>query len=342
VTDEFAGFKSTEVGDLVDEPRLAAWLDALGIAPGSPLHVERIAGGLSNESIGVERGSARFVLRRPAKLALEGAERGMRREFRVLGALEGSAVPHPRPVALCEDRAVAGSVAYLMEHVEGFAPAVRLPEPFASDTGQRRGIALAAMAALGELARIDWRARGLGDFGRPAGFHERQVERWGRQLARYDSVPERDLAELREVGAWLEAHRPADPDWTPGIMHGDYHLANVFVAPDPPVRIAAILDWENATIGDPLLDLATFLQLLETRGRGDWGPREELIARWEEASGRRAPELRYWTVLATYKLAIMLEGVYRRSLADPTRGRADAMGETVLRLMHDARELARG
>jgi aminoglycoside phosphotransferase (APT) family kinase protein len=342
VTGDFAALKSTELGGLIDEGRLAAWLDGLGISPRALLRVRRISGGMSNESIGVERGGARFVLRRPARLSLEGADRGMRREFRVLTALEGTAVPHPRPVALCEDPSVAGGVAYLMEYVEGFAPAFGLPEPFARDAELRRGIALAAMSALGELARVDWRARGLEDFGRPRGFHDRQVERWGHQLAGYDSGSGRDLSGLREVGGWLEAHRPEDDQWAPGIMHGDYHLANVLVAPDPPARIAAILDWENATIGDPLLDLATFLRLVESRGRVDWGPREPLIARWEEASGRRAPDLRYWTALAAYKQSIMLEGVYRRSLADPTRGRADRMGETVLQIMREAREIVRG
>jgi aminoglycoside phosphotransferase (APT) family kinase protein len=266
----------------------------------------------------------------------------MRREFRLLTALEGTPVPHPRPVALCEDPSVAGGVAYLMEHVDGFAPAFGLPEPFAGDGELQRGIALAAMSALGELARVDWRTRGLEDFGRPEGFHGRQVERWGRQLSSYGTHSERNLSGLREVGAWLEQHRPADDQWTPGIMHGDYHLANLFVAPDPPARIAAILDWENATIGDPLLDLATFLRLLESGGRVDWGERKTLIARWEETSGRRAPDLRYWSALSAYKLSIMLEGVYRRSLADPTRGETQALGETVLRIMREAQQVIRG
>jgi aminoglycoside phosphotransferase (APT) family kinase protein len=341
MTSQFAALKSAELGGLVDEPRLAAWLDGLGIAPGAPLSVRRISGGMSNESIGVERGGARYVLRRPAKIALEGADRGMRREFRLLTALEGTPVPHPKPVALCEDPSVAGGVAYLMEHVDGFAPAFGLPAAFSGNPELQRDIALAAMSALGELARVDWRARGLEDFGRPEGFHARQVERWGRQLESYGSDAERDLSDLREVGAWLETHRPADAEWTPAIMHGDYHLANLFMTPEPPARVAAILDWENATIGDPLLDVATFLRLLESGGRGQWGEREALIARWEETSGRRAPDLRYWTALSAYKLSIMLEGVYRRSAADPTRGDATGLGDTALQIMREAREVIR-
>ena len=351
---EFSQLKTQDLGGLVDEARLAAWLDGIGIAPGAPLALERISGGLSNECIAVERGGAQWVLRRPAARALADAERSMRREFRVLSALEGSAVPHPRPVALCEDPEVAGGVAYLMERVAGFAPGLELPEPFAGDAGLRRGIALEAVSALGALARVDWRACGLDDFGRPEGFHRRQVERWGGQLAGYAScdgravdehelsaLDQRDLSALEEVGGWLERNCPGDEQWSPGIMHGDYHLANVLVAPSPPPRIAAILDWENATIGDPLLDLATFLRVLESRGHGDWAARDALIQRWEEASGRRAPELRYWTALATFKQAIMLEGVYRRSLEDPTRSGAETLGETALRLAREARDRIR-
>jgi aminoglycoside phosphotransferase (APT) family kinase protein len=215
VTSPFAAFKSDEVSGLVDETRLAAWLDGQGLAPGSPLRVRRISGGMSNESIGIERGGARYVMRRTRERRARG--RRSRHAARVPSAhgARGTTVPHPKPVALCEDPSVAGGVAYLMEHVDGFAPGLRLPEPFAGDAGLQRGIALAAMSALGELARVDWRARGLEDFGRPEGFHDRQVERWGRQLAHYGTDAGRDLSGLREVGAWLESHRPARDEWRP-------------------------------------------------------------------------------------------------------------------------------
>ena len=119
-------------------------------------------------------------------------------------------------------------------------------------------------------------------------------------------------------------------------MHGDYHAANVLVAPDPPARVAAILDWENCTIGDPLLDLAGFLHMSRTSERAAWADPALLIDQWERSSGRRAPDLRYYTALYTFKLAVMLEGVYQRSLADPTRGDPGPMGDTVLRLAREA------
>jgi aminoglycoside phosphotransferase (APT) family kinase protein len=327
----FASFKSARLEGLLDVGKLRAWLDAQGIEPGAELAVRRISGGMSNESIGVVRNGRRFVLRRPAAIALARADRGMEREFRMLSALEGTDVPHPTPIALCTDRDVIGSAFYLMGHVDGFSSLEQLPEPFARDRALQRELVLATAESLGRLARVDWRARGLDGFGRPDGFHERQVGRW---LSQLDSYRAREIPAIREVAAWLSRHRPAE--WTPGIMHGDYHAANVLVAPEPPARVAAILDWENCTIGDPLLDLAGFLHMTLTSERADWAGRAALVERWQQASGRRAPDLRYYTALYTFKLAVMLEGVYQRSLADPTRGDPGAMGDTVLRLAGEA------
>jgi aminoglycoside phosphotransferase (APT) family kinase protein len=327
----FASFKSDDLEGLLDVEKLRAWLDAHGVEPGADLAVRRISGGMSNESIGVVRNGRRFVLRRPARVALERADRGMEREFRVLRALDGTDVPHPAPIALCTDREVIGSAFYLMGHIDGFTSLQRLPDAFARDAQLQRELVLATSDALGRLARVDWQSRGLAGFGRPAGFHERQVDRWLSQLESYRT---REIPAIRDVASWLSEHRRSD--WTPGIMHGDYHAANVLVAPEPPARIAAILDWENCTIGDPLLDLAGFLHMSSTSERAGWADRSALIACWERASGRRAPELRYYTALYNFKLAVMLEGVYQRSLADPTRGDPGPMGETVLRLAREA------
>lgn len=332
MTAPFASFKSGDLEGLVEVEKLRAWLDGQGIEPGADLAVRRISGGMSNESIGVVRGVRRLVLRRPAAIALERADRGMEREYRMLCALEGTDVPHPPPIALCTDRGVIGSAFYLMEHVDGFTSLHPMPEAFARDRALQRDMVLAMADALGRLARVDWQARGLAGFGRPEGFHERQVDRWLSQLDGYRAA--REIPAIRDVGAWLSEHRPSD--WAAGIMHGDYHPANVLVAPHPPARVAAILDWENCTIGDPLLDLAGFLHMVGTADRPASAERAALVDRWERASGRRAPELRYYTALYTFKLAVMLEGVYQRSLADPTRGDPGAMGDTVLRLAREA------
>lgn len=339
MTEAFQDFKSDDVQGLVDPERLAAWLDEQGLAPGAPISLRRISGGMSNESIGIERADERWVLRRPAKQALDGADRGMQREFRVLSALEGSGVPHPRPLALCTDPTVAGCTCYVMEHVDGFVASARVPEPFASDPALRRDIALACMDSLGVLARSDWRARGLEDFGKPEGFHERQVGRWKRQLESYRA---RDLTGQVEVADWLEANTPAHDAWTPSIMHGDYHTANLLIAREPPARVAAILDWENTTIGDPVLDLAGFLRLFAQGSSAGWAEAGELIERWEQSSGMQAPDLRYYTTLSAYKLSVMLEGIFQRSFGDPTRGNAEAIGEMALRMMEEAQQSIRG
>ena len=329
-------FKSEDVSGLVDHGRLAAWMDTENLGAGRALRIDRVSGGMSNETLGLQRGQERWALRRPAKLALVGADKGMEREFRVLSALEGTPVPHPKPVALCRDPSVAGCTFYVMEWIDGFPAGLAMPQRFAEDRGMRREIAMSAARTLGELARLDWKACGLGDFGKPADFHERQVARWTKQLDGYPAWPERDLSMLTTVGLWLDAARPASADWSPGIMHGDYHLANLMVAPEPPGRVAAILDWENATIGDPLLDLAGFLRLIESPEQPEWADREELIGCWERSSGRVAPDLRYYTVLSAFKLSVMLEGIFRRSAVDPTRTRAEAMGEMALQIMHEA------
>lgn len=331
MADAFGPFKSDDLAGLVDVERLREWLDRQGLATGEPLAVARLSGGMSNESFSVRRGGERWVLRRPAQVALSGADRGMQREFRVLSALEGTPVPHPEPLALCTDGDVIGCAFYLMQHIDGFTALEPTPERFVGDAALQRQVALSMLEALGELAKVDWRGRGLADFGRPEGFHERQVTRWMRQLESYAA---RELPGVREVGRWLADHQPEA--WTPGIMHGDYHTGNLLVAPDPPGRVTAILDWENATIGDPLLDLAGFLRMWEGSDRAGWASREDMIACWERHSGRAAPPLRYYTALSAFRLAVLLEGVYQRSLADPTRQKNEAMGKMVLAIARDA------
>jgi aminoglycoside phosphotransferase (APT) family kinase protein len=286
----------------VDE--IGAWLDGRGIAPGQPLEAERLAGGLSNAMFKVRRGGERFVLRRPAQVAIERADDGMRREFRVLSALAGTPVPHPEAIALCDDTDVIGCAFYLMGVVDGIPP-MQLP----ADPEVRREATLAVTDALAALHGVDWRAR-LDGFGRPDDFHERQVRRWTGQ---YDGYGTDRLPGVREVGAWLEAHLPTD--WSPTILHADYHMMNLLVTTDRPVRVAAILDWETATIGDPLLDLAGFTEIWCSAFQGDgWPTRAEIVERYAAQRGLAGvPDLRYYEVLYNFRLAILLEGVFQRS-----------------------------
>ncbi len=319
--------------ELVNVEALTGWLDGQGLEVGQPITVQPLTGGSSNAMFLIERGRGRWVLRRPAKVAVDRANEGMRREFRLLTALEGTPVPHPGPVALCEDEAVLGCVFYVMQQVHGVHP---VPPPAVLDDDlHRRQIGFALVDGLARLHQVDWRAAGLADLGRPEQFHERQVSRWTRQLASYGG---RQLTGIAEVTGWLEKHLPSS--FEPTIMHGDYHMLNVLIAPDAPPRMVAILDWETATIGDPLLDLAGFCEVWFTSAKEGWPSREELIAHYSEIRQLEVPpELTYYEVLYNFRLAVLLEGVYQRSLVDPNRPTQDALGDRALFNLARAQEL---
>jgi aminoglycoside phosphotransferase (APT) family kinase protein len=322
--------------ELVDNDSLGEWLDAQGLEPGRSLKVEPLTGGSSNAMFVIERGDARWVLRRPARVAVDRANEGMRREFRILAALAGTDVPHPEVVALCDDHDVLGCTFYLMQRVQGVNP-FPLPAVFESD--QRRAeVAYSMVEALGRLHSVDWLTAGLADLGHPEGFHQRQVDRWSRQLASYEG---RDLPGLEKVMAWLESNLP--DDGAPTIMHGDFHMLNVLIAPEPPGRVVAILDWETATIGDPLLDLAGFCEVWCPVANEGWPSRSELIERYRSVRGLGAlGDLTYYEVLYNFRLAVLIEGIFQRSLRDPTRPDQHAMGERVLHNVDRALALITG
>ena len=322
---------------LVDRARLSSWLDGIGLGAAGELDVQPLIGGASNAMFIVRAGAEEWVLRRPAKVAVARADAGMRREFLMLSALAGTSVPHPRPIALCEDHDVLGCTFYLMARVDGFNPMpAALPEAFA-DTAAGSAITFAMVDALADLHDVDWRAAGLDEFDRSEGFHERQVERWEGQLRSYDGRP---LDGTDEVVAWLSTNRPGP--FAPTIMHGDFHMMNVLIAPEPPARVAAILDWETSTIGDPLLDLAGFCEIWTrmTDGLDGWPSRDEIVDRYR--SRRRLDSvdgLHQRMVLHNFRMAVLLEGIHQRSLHDPTRDDMTEIGEQASRFMRRAREL---
>ena len=300
--------------ELVDVDRLGAWLDVRGLEVDLPIVVEPLTSGRSNAMFTIHRGVSRWVLRRPALVAIERANEGMQREFRILDALKGSDVPHPATIALCEDHDVLGCTFFLMERVDGINPAPPLPVSF--DESDQPGVAFAMVDALAALHDFDWRGRGLSDLGKPEGFHERQVSRWTSQLASYEG---RELPGLDRVTQFLSANLP--DSFEPSLMHGDFHMFNALIAAEPPGRVTAILDWETATIGDPLLDLIGFCEIWgkATSGPG-WPRRDSLIARYRERRDIELPEdLSYYEVLYNFRMAVLLEGIYQRSLHDPTR-----------------------
>lgn len=334
----------------IDLESLAAWMTARGLGSGPIGQVVPLAGGTQNILLRFRRDGRDYVLRRPPAHPRPHSSETMRREARLLGALAGSAVPHPALIAACGDETVLGAAFYLMEPVDGFNPVGALPEPHASSTEIQHGMGLALVDGITALARIDWRAAGLANFGKPDNFLERQVARWRSQLAGYAELPgwpgPQSLPEVDRVGGWLERHRPAA--FTPGILHGDYHLANVMFRHDGPA-LAAIVDWELATIGDPLLDLGW---LLATWPDGDgastvsvtpwigFPTTDELVARYRAGSARDLSAVGWYHVLACFKLGILLEGTHARACAgkaprdvgERLHGRAVALFERAGRL----------
>jgi aminoglycoside phosphotransferase (APT) family kinase protein len=317
---------------LVDFDVLGGWMEGRGL-PGGPFEgVERLAGGTQNTLIRFRRGGRDYVLRRgPGHLRARTNE-VLRREARVLGALDGTDVPAPRLIAACPDETVmGGAVFYLMTPVDGFNASVTLPELHARDASVRREMGLNAARALSALGAVDHAAVGLGDFGKPEGFLERQVGRWMSELDSYstlDGYPGPEIPGLDDVARWLEEHRPQT--WRPGIMHGDYHLANLMYSFDGP-EVAAIVDWEMCTVGDPLLDLGWLLATWPDRAdqsaalagplgaAGGLPAAEELVEVYAERAGavdgRDLSSITWYAVLACFKLGVVLEGTHARAFA---------------------------
>jgi aminoglycoside phosphotransferase (APT) family kinase protein len=334
---------------LVDFGVLEGWMDARGLAGGPFERIERLGGGTQNILLRFRRGGREYVLRRgPAHLRPKSND-AMRREARVLEALRDTPVRAPRLIAACDDETVmGGAVFYLMEPVDGFNPTAALPRLHAGDPAVRRRMGLEAASALAELGAVDHVAAGLAGLGHPEGFLDRQVGRWLAELDSYqalDGYPGPDIPGVREVAAWLDEHRPRD--WRPGIMHGDYHLANLLYAPDGP-EVAAIVDWEMCTIGDPLLDLGGLLatwpseQPTELSGAigaaGGLPEPDELVAAYAERSDRDLSALPWYAVLACFKLGIVLEGTHARAFAGKApREVGDLLHATTLGLFARAR-----
>jgi aminoglycoside phosphotransferase (APT) family kinase protein len=321
--------------DPTDKAKLVGWLDRAGVMSGPRIVIDTIATGRSNITYVVDNGASSVVVRRPATVALERADEGMRREFRLLSALEGTPVPHPSPIALCDDGEVLGCVFYVMSYVDGFLPTEPLPSQW--DTPEsRRAMSFSAVEAMAALHAVDWRARGLADLGRIDGFHARQRTRW---LSQYYAYPSQLLDGIDDVGGWLEANPPAE--WTATIMHGDVNGNNLLVTRDHPPVVAALLDWETATIGDPLLDVAGFKRTWTERRKGDgWPSADELLAHYAVQSGRTLDDLTYYDVLYRFKFAVLVEGIYQRSLSDHTRTTAIDLHEFGLDMIDSARRLA--
>jgi aminoglycoside phosphotransferase (APT) family kinase protein len=330
----------------LDVSALARWMDEAGLpGQGLPIELGYISGGSQNEIFEICRGDLHGAIRKPPTNAPAPRDDGILREWRIIDALTGTDVPHTPAIAVCRDPAVLGRPFYLMGFVDGWSPmnTPGWPAPFDTEEETRGGLAFELIEGIARMGAVDWQARGLGDLGRPEGFHDRQVERW---IRFFERIKRRELPGLDEATRWLDARRPID--FVPGIMHGDYQFANVMYRHGAPARLAAIVDWEMGTIGDPKLDLAWALQGWpdDTRTKtSDIGyvditgmpGRSELLEYYAKRSGRQVDDFDYYMVLARWKLAIVLEQGYQRAGDDV---KLQGFGPIVLDLMRRAAELA--
>ena len=333
---------------LVLEP-LAAFLDEHGLGTG-PITAEPVGDGHSNVTYLVRREGREVVVRRPPRPPLPPSAHDVVREARLLRAIQGTAARVPEVLAVCEDEAVIGAPFYVMERIRG--EVITKEVPAALDTpAERRRIGEQLIDALVEIHGVDWQAC-LEGFGRPSGYLQRQVRRFA---GLWEHSRTREVEAVERVGAWLAEHIPDSGPAT--IVHGDFRLGNTMFAADAPARLCAVFDWEMATIGDPLADIgymcATWSEAGDppvgrfelgrvTRAEG-FPTRAELIARYEERSGREVRDLPWYTTLALWKSVVFMEGNYRRAI----EGRTDdpylkSFGEGVTELAARAEAVAFG
>jgi aminoglycoside phosphotransferase (APT) family kinase protein len=332
----------------IDVDRLGGWMDESGLAgKGEPIEHRYISGGSQNEIYEIRRGELHCAIRIPPPSAPPPRDEGIVREWRIIEALNGTDVPHTDAVAVCTDPSVLGRTFYLMGFVDGWSPMGLTngwPKPFDTDLDARRGLAFRLVEGIALLSKVDWQEKGLQDLGRPDGFHERQVDRW---TAFVERIKGRELPGFDEAAAWLRAHRPID--FIPGIMHGDYQFANVMYRDGAPAQLAAIVDWEMGTVGDPKLDLgwvvqswpedthavdATKSSYVDMYGMPS---RAEVLEHYAKVSGRQVDDMDYYVILAKWKLAVVLEQGFQRAGDDE---KLLAFGPIVLDLFKGAADLA--
>jgi aminoglycoside phosphotransferase (APT) family kinase protein len=300
----------------IDQQRLQTWIEQ-HLQRSDARLVKELSGGNSNVTCLIETAQGPMVLRTPPGDTISPkAYRGVEREAKVMRALRGH-VAVPQVLAWCEDSGVIGRPFALVEHIDGISITDTLPDSY----GQVEAINSLGEQLTDQLAAIalaPWQALGLGEIGNPDNFLRRQIERW---LAVREKSPVRDLPAMADIGQWLLDHLPQDSPT--GVVHGDYHLDNTLCSAERP-ELLAVIDWEMATIGDPLTDLGLFLMF--------WGPRKvtppgfthvqavtrvagitgrrELAGRWAEATGIAIDNLDYYLCFAFWRLAAIVEGAY--------------------------------
>ncbi len=354
----FCGMAVDDVPGIADGPKLARWLSANGIASGESLAVELIAGGRSNLTYRLDLGPSRLVLRRPPLGHVLPTAHDMTREFRVLTALHGTDIPVPAPVAICDDPEVIGAPFYVMEYVDGLVLRTRQDGELLTPS-QARQLSERLAEMLAAIHQVDIAEAGLTGFGRPEGYLARQLARWQRQ---WELSTTREMPGYDRLVERLAAGLPEDGDHT--LVHGDFRLDNMLVTLDQPAaqgaqpRVAAVVDWEMSTLGDPLADLGLTLIYWADPNDTQWLDvsigaavtampgfltRTELASRYAELTGRDLSGIGYYMAFGCFKLAVVLEGIHARFLQHKTVGEGfEREGHAVPVLIERAHQMLDG
>ncbi len=326
---------------------LREFLDGAGLEAPADLTAMPFAEGHSNVTYWLSTG---VVLRRPPRGPLPPSAHDVLREARLMRALGPTPVRTPRVLAVCDDELVIGAPFYVMEEMHGDVITSAMPAPL-DNPDQRRLVADELVTALVELHDVDWTVLGLDGFGKPTGYLERQLRRFN---GLWEHNKTREIPEFEEVGAWLAANMPASPPAT--IVHGDYRLGNTMIGHGAPARLIAIFDWEMATIGDPLADVGYMMMnwteagdpqnakfnLQRVTAQPGFPTRRELVALYEQRSGRAVAALDWYVALAFWKAVVFMEGNYKRAISGSTDDPyLKSFGDGVLELARRALEVTR-
>lgn len=328
-------------------------MDKQGLETGSLTNIRPLSGGTQNVMFMFTRGERDFVFRGPPLHPRRESNKIMAREGRVLSALKETNVPHPGFIAGCWDERPLGRYFFLMEAVEGFNPANGLNPPHSVDSAIRNRMGYAYVEAMAKLGAVDYLSVGLEGFGKPDNFLQRQAGRWMGQIERYNKYEDwrgyEDLGDFEAIAHWLDDNIPSG--YQPGIIHGDCHIANVMYEHHSG-ELAAIIDWEMSTLGDPLIDvgwmMATWpsdrdIQTFTIEPWDNFASVDELIEHYGQFSNRNMDAINWYGVLACFKLGSILEGTYARASAGKApKPIGDKLHNQTIKLFNKANRLMAG